>query len=303
MTTTRAIFREHGGPDVIQWQDEDLPAPGPAEVTIAHGAVGLNYIDTYHRRGIYPAELPSGMGLEAAGEIVAIGSDVRDFAIGDRVATFGPSLGAYATHRNIDAGHLFRLPDFIDDRIAAAAILKACTVEFLVERCAKVQAGWPVLVHAAAGGTGLLMVQWLKHIGAHVIGTVSTDEKADAARKAGADDIIFYKRENTAERVRELTDGAGSARDFRRDRACDLGNFARCNGQARADRELWQCRCAGGRSRCRRAGNEGFALQYAADAVPLLRNAGRSRGRFCAGVGAVRERRVVGHNRPDLRSA
>lgn len=209
MRTTRAIFREHGGPEVIQWLDEELPPPGMSEVTIAHGAVGLNYIDTYHRRGIYPAELPSGMGLEAAGKIVAIGSGVKDFAIGDRVATFGPLLGAYATHRNIEAAHLFRVPKTIDDRTAAAAILKACTAEFLIERCAKVQAGWPVLVHAAAGGTGLLMVQWLKHIGAHVIGTVSTDEKAEAARAAGADDVIFYKRENTAERVRELTNGAG----------------------------------------------------------------------------------------------
>lgn len=209
MQSTHAIFRQTGGPEVIEWITEEHPAPGPGEVTIEHGAVGLNYIDTYHRRGIYPVELPSPMGLEAAGKIVAVGEGVSDFAEGDRVATFGPLLGAYATHRNIGAEHLFRLPDSIDDQTAAAAILKACTTEFLVERCGKVQAGWPVLVHAAAGATGLLLVQWLKHIGAEVVGTVSTEAKADAARAAGADHIIFYKQEDTAARVREITGGAG----------------------------------------------------------------------------------------------
>ncbi len=209
MQTTRAIFRQTGGPEVIEWITEDLPAPGPGEVTIQHGAVGLNYIDTYHRRGIYPAPLPSPMGLEAAGTIVAVGDSVEGFAIGDRVATFGPSLGAYATHRNIGAENLFRLPDSIDDQTAAAVILKACTVEAFVERCAKVEAGWPVLVHAAAGATGLLMVQWLKHIGAEVIGTVSSDAKAEAARNAGAHHIIYYKEEDTAARTREITGGEG----------------------------------------------------------------------------------------------
>ena len=209
MKTTRAIFTEHGGPEVIRFEDAELPQPGPGEVTIEHGAVGLNYIDTYHRRGIYPVELPSGMGLEAAGRIVAVGDGVADFAEGDRVATFGPLLGAYATHRNIAASHLFRLPDTIDDRTAAAAILKGCTTEFLVERCGRVQAGWPVLVHAAAGATGLLLVQWLKAIGAQVIGTVSTDAKAEAARAAGCDHVVFYKQEDTAARVRELTGGEG----------------------------------------------------------------------------------------------
>ena len=209
MQTTRAIFRQTGGPEVIEWITEELPKPGSGEVTIEHGAVGLNYIDTYHRRGIYPVELPSGMGLEAAGRIVALGEGVDGFAIGDRVATFGPLLGAYATHRNIGAGHLFRLPDSIDDQTAAAAILKACTAEFLIERCGKVEAGWPVLVHAAAGATGLLLVQWLHHIGAEVIGTVSTEAKAKAARDAGADHIIFYKEEDTAARTREITRGAG----------------------------------------------------------------------------------------------
>lgn len=207
--TTRAIFRNIGGPEVIEWISEDLPEPGPGEVLIEHAAIGLNYIDTYHRRGIYPVELPSAMGLEAAGRIVALGEGVTGFAEGQRVATFGPLLGAYATHRTIGAEHLFALPDHVDDRTAAAAILKACTAEFLVERCARVEQGWPVLVHAAAGATGLFLVQWLNHIGAEVIGTVSTEAKAEAARQAGAHHVIFYKEEDTAARTREITGGAG----------------------------------------------------------------------------------------------
>ncbi|OBX17862.1 quinone oxidoreductase [Erythrobacter sp. QSSC1-22B] len=209
MKTTRAVIRQLGGPEVIEWVTEELPPPAPGEVTLEHGAVGLNYIDTYYRRGIYPAELPSGLGLEGAGRIVAVGPDVSGYREGDRVVTIGPQNGAYATIRNIAAAQLFRLPDLIDDRTAAAAAIKAFTAEFLADRCGKVEAGWPVLVHAAAGGTGLMLVQWLKHIGAEVIGTVSTEAKADAARAAGADHIVFYQQEHTAQRVREITGGAG----------------------------------------------------------------------------------------------
>ena len=204
-----ARFETVGGPEVIQWVDIDLPAPGPGEVRFRSTAVGLNFIDTYHRRGIYPAPLPSGLGVEGAGVVDAIGDGVTDIAVGDRVATFGPALGAYATERNIAASSLFKLPDDISDEVAAAAILKACTAEFLVERCAKVQPGWDVLVHAAAGGVGLLLVQWLKHVGARVIGTVSTPEKAAAAHAAGADEIILYTQDPVASRVRALTEGAG----------------------------------------------------------------------------------------------
>jgi NADPH2:quinone reductase len=203
-----ARITQTGGPEVIEWIDVDLPAPGPGEVRFRSTAVGLNYIDTYHRSGLYPMALPSGLGLEAAGVVEAVGADV-EFKIGDRVATFGPALGAYATERNVAASSLFLLPDDIDDVTAAAGLLKGCTTEFLVERCGKVQPGWDVLVHAAAGGVGLLLVQWLKHTGARVIGTVSTPEKADAARAAGADEIILYTEEAVAPRVRALTDGAG----------------------------------------------------------------------------------------------
>lgn len=204
-----ATFSKTGGPEVIEWIDVDLPAPGPGDVRMRTTAVGLNYIDTYHRRGIYPVELPSGLGMEAAGVVEAVGEGVTGFAVGDRVATFGPVRGAYATARNLPAATLFKLPDDIDDETAAAALLKGCTTEFLVERCAKVESGWPVLVHAAAGGVGLILAQWLKAIGAVVIGTVSTEEKAEEARAAGADHVILYTREDTAKRVRELTGGKG----------------------------------------------------------------------------------------------
>ena len=173
-----------GGPEVIAWADIDLPAPAAGEVLVEHTAVGLNMIDTYHRGGLYPIPIPGGLGVEAAGRVVAVGDGVTAFSAGDRVATFGPELGAYATARIYPEGALFKLPHAISDATAAAAILKGFTVEFLVERCAQVQPGWPVLVHAAAGGVGLMLVQWLKHIGATVIGTVSTPEKAEIARAA-----------------------------------------------------------------------------------------------------------------------
>ena len=204
-----AQIRQTGGPDVIEWTDVELAAPGPGEVRMRNLAVGLNFIDTYHRGGLYPMALPSGLGMEAAGIIEAVGDGVTDWRVGDRVATFGPSIGAYATARNIAAHGLFLVPDDISDEIAAAGLLKGCTTEFLVERCAKVQPKWDILVHAAAGGVGLLLVQWLKHVGARVIGTVSTDEKAALARAAGADHVILYGKEDVAAQVRELTGGKG----------------------------------------------------------------------------------------------
>ena len=204
-----AQITAYGGPEVINWIDIDLPTPASGEVRVRSTAVGLNYIDTYHRRGIYPVALPSGLGLEAAGVIETLGEAVTDWQVGDRVCCFGPTLGAYATARNIEAACLFLIPDDISDETAAAGILKGCTAEFLVERCAKVQPKWNVLVHAAAGGVGSLLVQWLKHVGANVIGTVSTEEKAILAREAGADHVILYGKEDVAKQVRLLTNGKG----------------------------------------------------------------------------------------------
>lgn len=208
MSETVAFIERQGGPEVIQWHEVELPPPGPGEVRMRNTAVGFNFIDTYHRGGLYPVKLPSGLGMEAAGVVEAVGEGVSGYAPDDRVCTFmGP--GAYATARNLAAAALFRIPDGISDEIAAAALLKACTVEALVERCAKVEAGWPVLVHAAAGGVGLLLVQWLKHVGATVIGTVSSETKAEAAREAGADHIVRYDTDEVAPKVRELTGGKG----------------------------------------------------------------------------------------------
>ena len=204
-----ARIEAFGGPEAIVWADVALESPGPGEVRMRSSAVGLNFIDTYHRRGIYPLPLPSGIGVEAAGVVEAVGEGVEGLRVGDRVCTFGPVPGSYATARNIAAAALLRTPDDIADEVAAAVLLKGCTAEFLVERCARVQPGQAVLVHAAAGGVGLLLVQWLKHLGATVIGTVSGKEKAAMALSAGADHVIDYTREDTAARVRELTGGEG----------------------------------------------------------------------------------------------
>jgi NADPH2:quinone reductase len=204
-----ARIEQHGGPEVIQWVDVDLPDPGPGEVRIRSTAVGLNFIEIYQRTGLYQLKLPSGLGTESVGVVEALGEGVTDVAVGDRVGTFGPTVGSYATHRNLLAENLIKLPDSVDDRTAAAILLKGGTTEFLIERCAKVQPGWTVLVHAAAGGVGHLAVGWLKAIGATVIGTVGSADKAERARRAGADHVIQYREHDIAESVREITGGDG----------------------------------------------------------------------------------------------
>jgi len=204
-----AIIEQTGGPEVIRLVDQDLPPPGPGEVRLRVTAIGLNFIDTYHRSGLYPVPLPSGLGSECAGVVEAVGAGVTDLTPGERVATFGPPVGAYATERNMPAASLFKLPADVSDEIAAAVLLKGLTAEFMAERAAKVQPGWTVLVHAAAGGVGMLLVQWLKHLGATVIGTVGSEDKVARATAAGADHVILYKQEDTAAKVRALTGGKG----------------------------------------------------------------------------------------------
>ncbi len=204
-----AQISEQGGPDVIQWIEKDLSPPGPGEVRMRNTAIGLNFIDIYHRSGVYPLPMPNGLGVEAAGVIEAVGDGVTGFKPGDRVCTFGPMLGAYATERNIPAAMLLHTPEDVSDEMAAALLLKACTAEFLVERCAFVQPGWPVLVHAAAGGVGQILVQWLKHVGAYVIGTVSTEDKARIAKAGGADEVLLSTQDDVASRCRDLTNGLG----------------------------------------------------------------------------------------------
>lgn len=196
-----------GGPEVMHLVDAPAADPGAGEARVRHTAIGVNFIDTYHRSGIYPMQLPSGIGMEAAGVVEAVGEGVGHVRPGDRVVYFANSPGSYATHRTLAARWLVKLPDAVTDEVAAAIWLKACTVEFLVERCAKVSAGDTVLVQAAAGGVGILLAQWLADRSATVIGTVGSDAKVETARNAGCHHVLAYADVPT--RVRELTEGRG----------------------------------------------------------------------------------------------
>jgi NADPH2:quinone reductase len=199
-----------GGPEVLSWDDIEVGDPGDGEVRLRQTAVGLNYIDTYHRSGAYPVgDLPAVIGLEGAGVVEAVGAGVENLREGDRVAYATLPLGAYAEARVIPAGRVVKLPGDIDDRTGAAMMLQGMTVEYLIRRTYPVQPGDTVLWQAAAGGVGLIACQWLKHIGATVIGTVGSAEKGELAKAHGCDHIINYREENFVERVRELTDGAG----------------------------------------------------------------------------------------------
>ncbi|WP_426167097.1 quinone oxidoreductase family protein [Sandarakinorhabdus sp. DWP1-3-1] len=200
-------FAAVGGPDVLELVENEVPAPGPGEIRLRHTAIGLNFIDTYHRTGLYPLPLPSGVGLEAAGVVEAVGAGVT-LQPGTRVGYCWGPIGAYATHRNIAADRVVVLPDSVSDEAAAAGMLKGCTTEFLIERCARVQAGQWVLVPAAAGGVGQLLVKWLKAIGAHVIAVAGTPDKVAIAMGHGADHGLVQD-ETMATQVRALTGGRG----------------------------------------------------------------------------------------------
>ena len=201
---------EHGGSDVMHWREIPLADPAPGEVRIRHSAIGLNFIDVYHRSGLYPVEsLPFIPGAEAAGIVEAVGEGVIDFLPGDRVAYAGGPLGAYSESRNFPARQLVALPEGIDERTAAAVMLKGMTAEYLVRRTYPVKAGETILVHAAAGGVGQLLCQWASAIGAKVIGTVGSEEKAVIAHSLGCQHTINYRTENIIDRVREITGGEG----------------------------------------------------------------------------------------------
>ncbi|GAB5450718.1 MAG: NADPH:quinone reductase [Halioglobus sp.] len=200
-------IHEVGGPEVLTLEDLELEAPGPGMVSVQNRAIGLNFIDTYHRRGLYPLPLPTGIGLEAAGEVQATGEGV-DLAIGDRVAYCSAGFGAYAEAVNLPAERLVKIPDGIDFDVAAACLLKGQTTEYLLRRTYPLKAGETCLFHAAAGGVGLLFGQWAASIGVHVIGTVSTAEKARLALAHGYQHVINYREENVLERVLEITAGA-----------------------------------------------------------------------------------------------
>ncbi|HEX5803057.1 MAG TPA: quinone oxidoreductase [Azospira sp.] len=209
---THAIrFHQTGGPEVLRWESVDVGDPGPGQARVRHAAVGLNFIDTYHRTGLYPLPLPSGIGLEGAGVVEAVGDGVANVKPGDRVAYAGGPVGAYSEARCLPADRLLKLPEAIDFRTGAAMMLQGLTAAYLLRRTYRVQPGDAVLVHAAAGGVGLIACQWAKALGATVIGTTSTEAKAELARAHGADHVIFYNREDVAKRVREITGGEGVA--------------------------------------------------------------------------------------------
>lgn len=199
----------NGGPEVMQWEEVSLNPPGPGEVQVQHHACGLNYIDVYHRTGLYPLPLPSGLGLEGAGVVTAVGDGVTQFKAGDRVAYAGGPVGAYAEIRNVPAERLLTLPNGVGFDTAAAMMLQGLTAQYLLRRTYRVQAGDTILIHAAAGGVGLIVCQWAKSLGATVIGTVGSDEKAALAQANGCDHPIVYTRENFTQRVREITGGEG----------------------------------------------------------------------------------------------
>ncbi|MHB1690322.1 MAG: quinone oxidoreductase family protein [Thiomonas sp.] len=212
MTTTHAIRIDRtGGPEVLQWQELPLGNPGPGEVRVRHGAVGVNFIDVYHRTGLYPLQFPAGLGLEAAGTVEAVGEGVTSFAPGDRVAYCNGPTGAYAQARVMPARVLVKLPDAIAFDTAAAMMLKGLTAQFLLRRTRKLQAGDVALFHAAAGGVGLIAGQWARALGVQLIGTAGSDEKCRLALQNGYAHCINYRSDDLVSRVKELTGGKGVA--------------------------------------------------------------------------------------------
>jgi len=206
---TQAIrVHQHGGPEVMQWETVEVPAPGPGQVRLKHHGVGVNYIDVYQRSGLYKMPLPFIPGSEGAGEVVAVGAGVTDFKVGDRGAYAG-AMGSYTQERVMPADRLVKLPDNIEYKTGAAMMLQGMTVRYLLRETYKVGPGTTLLFHAAAGGVGLIACQWARHLGATIIGTVSTPEKAELAKAHGATHVINYKTEDFVKRVKELTGGQG----------------------------------------------------------------------------------------------
>ena len=201
-------IHQTGGPEVLSLDDIDLPSPGPDQVRVRHTAIGVNFLDTYHRSGLYKLQLPSGIGSEAAGIVEGVGDNVRHVKIGDRVAYVGV-IGSYAEAANVPSFKVVKLPAAISDEIAAAALLKGLTAQYLLKRLYQVKPGQTILAHAAAGGVGLILCQWAKHLGATVIGTVGSKDKAALARAHGCDHVLNSRTDDIAKEVRALTGGAG----------------------------------------------------------------------------------------------
>lgn len=206
--TSAITIDEPGGPEVLRWGRVDIGKPGPGQVRLRHTAIGLNFIDVYHRTGLYPQPLPFVPGVEGAGVVEEVGSNVSDVKIGDRVA-YAPIIGAYSEARLIAADRVVRIPDSISDATAAAMMLKGMTVQYLIRRTHRVKEGDTILIHAAAGGVGLILCQWAKRLGATVIGTVSTDAKAELARTHGCTHAIVTSQDDFVSRVKDITNGVG----------------------------------------------------------------------------------------------
>ena len=204
-----AIINKTGGPEVIELKDIVLEKPSENEVTIEQKAIGLNYIDTYHRSGLYPLKLPIGLGLEGAGVVTEVGSNVKNYKAGDKVAYAAIPLGAYSTHRNFPASKLVKIPDGVDLEVVATLMTKGLTTYYLLHQTYKVKSGDTVLFHAAAGGVGQIFGQWAKSLGCNIIGTVGSEEKINVAKKCGYDHVINYSKENFSTKVKELTNGKG----------------------------------------------------------------------------------------------
>ncbi len=202
-------FHSTGGPEVLRWEQVEVGQPGPGEALVRHTAIGVNFIDTYHRSGLYPLPLPAVPGMEAAGVVEAVGEEVTEVAVGDRVAYGGGRPGAYCELRTVPAALLVPLPDEIDEQTAAAMMLKGLTAQYLLRSTHRVKPGETILIHAAAGGVGLIACQWARHLGATVIGTVGSEAKADLARSFGCQHPIVTSREDLVARVREITGGEG----------------------------------------------------------------------------------------------
>ena len=200
---------ENGGPEVLELKDISLDKPNAEEVTIEHKAIGLNYIDTYHRSGLYPLKLPTGIGAEGAGVITEIGSNIKEFKVGDRVSYAGAPLGSYSTHRNYPVKNLVKVPDSVDFKIAATLMTKGLTTFYLLHKTYPVKKGEIILFHAAAGGVGQIFGQWAKSLGCEVIGTVGSDDKIMTAKNSGYDHVINYNKENFSKKVLEITNGKG----------------------------------------------------------------------------------------------
>ena len=266
MKAKAIVVRAHGGPDVLDYTEVNVPDPGADEVRIRQHAIGLNYIDVYYRTGLYASALPHGLGFEGAGVVEAVGGNVKFLKAGDRVAYPQGPLGAYSEMRTMPAATVVKLPKAISFEQGAAVMLKGLTVQYLFRQTYRLQGHETILFHAAAGGVGLIACQWARALGVKLIGTVSSPEKAALAKKAGAWQTIDYSKENFVESVLATHRWQEAARRLRRRRQDDLGRLARLHRAARSDGELRQRVGRGDRRGDRHPGAEGIALPHAADA-------------------------------------